>query len=94
VTLVGRPVDKGVLATLVDTFAREQVARSGVAGAVVGVWVRGIDFLRSYGLADVKAQTPLRVGHKFRVGSINQNVHSLGRPHPGGSGALAARGSP
>jgi D-alanyl-D-alanine carboxypeptidase len=62
-----------VLSTLVDTLAREQVARSGVAGAVVGVWVPGqLDFLRSYGVADMEAQTPMRVGHRFRIGSLTK----------------------
>jgi len=62
-----------VLHDRIDATVRERVARSGVVGAVVGVWVPDrCDFLRGYGLSDLATGTAFSVGDSFRIGSITK----------------------
>ncbi|MGW1894356.1 serine hydrolase domain-containing protein [Streptomyces sp. NPDC002004] len=68
-TAPGRPLPAADAARL-DRAIRQTMRQAGVPGVVVGLWMPGRgDYVRSFGVADKTAGTPMSDGLNMRIGS-------------------------
>lgn len=66
-----KPLDDA-LAQRLDAAINQAMTRTGVPGAIVGIWGPDGDYVRAFGVADKSTRAPMKTDFYSRIGSVTK----------------------